>query len=57
CGDELPMVITLLSIGSLAATSDKIPGANVDRAIAIGYNAVSSAEKQMQSVIVQSLTQ
>ncbi|OPC92320.1 adhesin [Pasteurella multocida subsp. septica] len=34
-----------IAIGSLAATSDKNPGANVDRAIAIGYNAVSSAEK------------
>ncbi|MDO5053970.1 MAG: YadA-like family protein [Pasteurella oralis] len=34
-----------IAIGSLAATSDKDPGANVDRAIAIGYNAVSSAEK------------
>ncbi|HED4461821.1 TPA: YadA-like family protein, partial [Pasteurella multocida] len=34
-----------IAIGSLAATSDKDPDANVDRAIAIGYNAVSSAEK------------
>ncbi|SUC09713.1 autotransporter adhesin [Pasteurella canis] len=34
-----------IAIGSLAATSDKDPNANVDRAIAIGYNAVSSAEK------------